>query len=51
MRSKRGREHAIKFLMKLLPKMKFEDDEEEDEEQSDNSSNLSDDDDDDAKNP
>lgn len=42
MRSQRGREHAIKFLMKYIPKMKSDEDEEENK--NEDSSNLSDED-------
>lgn len=43
MRSQRGREQGIKYLMRLIPKMKSEDGEEEDD--NADSSDLSDDDD------
>lgn len=43
MRSQRGREHAIKFLMKYIPKSKNDEDDEEDN-QNEDSDSLSDDD-------
>jgi hypothetical protein len=44
MRSQRGREHAIKFLMKYIPRCKNEDNDEEEEGHKNNDSmNLSDD--------
>lgn len=42
MRSQRGREHAIKFLMKYIPKNKVDEDEEE-ENNRDESMSISDD--------